>query len=170
MEEAARIYYWVRVGALSLIVLVALVTLLVQTRRRRYSTLRRALLAAVPVVGVFALWAASGVMPSWLWIAGLMVVGAGLGWAAGRMSRVYFEDGTVFVKRSAFAPIVGALAAVLAAFTLLFGTSYLFAIALLVLAFSAGLSAGSAIAEMLSARGAAPSAAPLVEPPTVPAG
>jgi hypothetical protein len=152
MDAAASIYYYVRLGALGLVIVSSLLMVVVQLRRRKYSTVRRVVLACVSVAGVFALWAASGVVPSWLWIGGLMAVGAGLGWVAGRMSRAYLEDGAVKVKRSAFAPVLAAVASVLAAFTLLFGTSYLFAIALLVLAFSGGLSAGSAVAEAFAVR------------------
>jgi hypothetical protein len=153
METVSVAYYWIRIGALVVLTLFAVVTAIVQLRRRRYSLVRRVILAVVSVAAVFALQAASGVKPSLLWMVGLLVVGLGLGWMAGRMSRVYEQDGAVLVARSAYAPVLAALAYVWAALTLLFGTSYLFAIALLILAFSAGLSAGSALAELIAARG-----------------
>jgi hypothetical protein len=155
METVSVAYYWIRIGALVVLTLFAVVTAFVQLRRRRYSLVRRVILAVVSVVAVFALQAASGVKPSLLWMVALLAVGAGLGWLAGRMSRVYQEDGVVKVARSAYAPVLAALAYVWAALTLLFGTSYLFAIALLILAFSAGLSTGSAVAEVIAARGVA---------------
>jgi hypothetical protein len=161
METVGVVYYWVKIGALALLTAFAVVTAIVQLRRRRYSLVRRVLLAVVSVVAVFALQAASQVKPSLLWMFALLVVGAGLGWLAGRMSRVYEESGIVKVARSAYAPVLAALAYVWAALTLLFGTSYLFAIALLVLAFSAGLSAGSAVAELVAARALSP------QPPAV---
>jgi hypothetical protein len=142
METVSVAYYWIRIGALVVLTLFAVVTAFVQLRRRRYSLVRRVILAVVSVVAVFALQAASGVKPSLLWM-------------VGRMSRVYQEDGVVKVARSAYAPVLAALAYVWAALTLLFGTSYLFAIALLILAFSAGLSTGSAVAEVIAARGVA---------------
>lgn len=143
--------YWGKLAALIVLAVLAVVMVVVQLSRRRYSTVRRVVQAVVSVGAVVLLWASTGVRPSYLWMALLLIVGAGLGYPAGMLSRVYRDGERVAVRRAAFAPVLAAVAYILTGMTLLFGTSYLFAVSLLVLMFSAGLTAGSALAEMLAA-------------------
>lgn len=153
VDAAAQAFYLAKLGALALAVLLALGALVLQLRRRRPSATGRIIASVLIVTAVGVLVVRDVVRPSVLWLVALLVIGVVLGILVGRGVRAYEDGGRVAVKRSPIPPLVGALAYIIVAIALLFGTTYLLALALLLLVFSAGMSAGSAFAESQVARG-----------------
>jgi hypothetical protein len=155
MGTVAAVLYWVDVILLVLTVVLAIFAA-VRISGRRVFTPWRCVLQVVLTVLVFAgLVLIAGASFSWLWAVVLLVLGGVAGFFAERApSRFSVTGGKVAVRRSPLAPWIVAVASVLLAMTLLFGTSYLFALAMLVFAFALGTAIGQLAAEFVGARAA----------------
>ena len=152
MNDFVAIFYWLRLAALVVVVLLALVMAIRMSRRRRFGTARDVSFA------LGALAAFGGVVyvadPSFsvVWAAALAVVGAAAGYLSGRLSRFWTADGRIYIRRSPLAPWLWAISAALVMMTLLFGTAYLFALAMLLQAFAMGVVVGQVAAEIVRTR------------------
>jgi hypothetical protein len=147
--------YWVQVGLLVLTVVLAVVAALRVSGRRVFTPWRSVLQAVLTVLAFAALTLIAGASFSWLWAVVLLALGGVAGFMAERApSRFSLTAGKVAVRRSPLAPWIVAVASVLLALTLLFGTSYLFALAMLVFAFAMGTTIGQVAAEFQGARAA----------------
>ena len=164
MDTAVNTYFMVRLGALIVAVLITLVSTVIQMRRRSASATGRAAASVLTIVAVGVIVLRGTARPSVLWIAALLVAGAALGLLSGKMARPYQDGSRVAVKRSPIPPLIGAVAYILMMITLLFGTTYLLAIALLIVVFSAGLTAANAVVEARAAQALKPPAAPAPGP------
>jgi hypothetical protein len=151
VEAAQGVYYWIRLAILLIVVVLAVVMAVRQTRWRSFSTVRAVLAAAGHVVAYLALLLLTGVSVSLVWSLILFAIGLVAGYFAGRTSHVEARDGGPALKRASVGPVIAAVAYLLAAMTLLFGTSYLFALAMVFFALSVGVSVGQAASEMMRA-------------------
>lgn len=170
MGDFAGIYYWIRLGILVLVSLLAVIVALRLMHTRRFSIGRGIAVVVLEFVALVGMWATVGSAASPVWLIGLLAIGGVLGFLFGRMAKPHGEK----LKRSPMAAAVNAIAFVFAAMTLLFGTSYLFAIALLVLGFATGMLIGQLGGEVVAAKsvvaappmpGAAPPPMPVAAPP-----
>jgi len=161
MDTIVQAAYGIRLALLLVVVVLAVVLLVRGLRPRAWSSGRAIALAAVEAVAVVVLILLTGVSVSWLWIGALFVLGAVAGFFAGRASRFSDAGGKPVLKRTPVAVPLTALAFVLAALTLLFGSAQLFGYAVLLLAFAAGTMAGQVIAEQMAAARVAPAAGPV---------
>ena len=94
------------------------------------------------------------------------VVGAVAGYFAGRGSTFVADEGKLKLRRSPVGPWLWAVSVIVAALTALFGSAYLFALAMLLLIFAACEVAGQSIAELTQAKpGAAGAGVPAVPLP-----
>jgi hypothetical protein len=147
MDAIASIYYWVKLVLLIVVVVLA-VWGAVRASGNRVLLPWRAVVQAVLAVVAFAavVWlggAAFGVV----WAIVLMALGLAAGFLTGRRERSWAQAGRVCVRRSALASWVWAVAVILVTVTLLFGSSYLFALAALVMAFGLGMVLGQIAGE-----------------------
>ncbi len=152
MDAIVSAYYWVKLALLIVIALLAVWAAVRGTGPRVFVAWRAAaqvVLATAAFVLVFWLADAGS---SLLWVVVLMALGAVAGYFAARRERAWTRDGHLCVRRSALAPWVWAVAVILVAMTLLFGSTYLFALALLVMALALGLLLGQAGAESGAAK------------------
>jgi hypothetical protein len=161
MKSFITIYYWVRIAILVIVVLLALLAAIRLTRRHGFASWREVAFAIVTAAVFGGLVTVVDRSFSIAWAVALVVLGALAGYGAGRTSRLSRGgDGHVAIRRSPLAPWLWAVGAVVAAMTLLFGTSYLFALAMLVLAFALGAVLGQVAAELVRSRGV-PAAGPM---------
>lgn len=161
MDSADQVSYWVRLGALIFIVVLQIAVVLVQVRRKKSIGWRRWMGAVVPVLTAAVTMVLTGVRVGLVWVGGLMVVCAVLGWMMGNRAKVTREAEQVTVRRGWLGPVLMALGMVLMAVTLLFGTTYLLAWSFLLFAGAAALASGGAVGEILAERRAA--AAPALD-------
>jgi hypothetical protein len=168
VEAAQGLYYWIRLGTLLIVVVLAVVMTIRQIRWRSFSTVRAVLAAVGHVVAYLALLLLTGVSVSLGWSLVLFAIGLVAGYFAGRTSQVEVRDGRPALKRASVGPVIAAVAYALAAMTLLFGTSYLFALAMVFFALSVGVSIGQAASEVMRATstGMAGSQAPAPSAPS----
>jgi hypothetical protein len=148
MNDFVTIFYWIRLAALIVLVLLALVTAFRMSHRRRYGPGRDLSFAVGAIAAFGGLVYLTDPAFSVVWAAALGVVGAAVGYLSGRLSRFWAAEGRVFIRRSPVAPWLWALSAVLVTMTLLFGSSYLFALAMLLQAFAMGVAVGQVVAEV----------------------
>jgi hypothetical protein len=139
MDDFVTIYYWVRLAVLVAVALIALITAIRMSGRRVYRPWREVLLAVLVIVVFAGLSLIVGVYYSPLWAAVLAVIGLVLGFFVNRGVSV---SGDGRVRPSPLGAWLWCIAVVLAAATLLFAESYVFELAMLVLAFAAGVVIG----------------------------
>jgi hypothetical protein len=166
MDSIATILYWIQLSLLVLAVVVAVVVALRESGSRAFVPWR-AVTQIVLAVAVFAVvFVLAGAGSSILWTVILVVLGAALGYLLGGGERVVAGGGASGVRRSAVAPWVWAVSLVLVALTLLFGSTFLYGLAVLVMAFALGLVLGQIIGEFAAVRrasaGAPASSQPIV--------
>lgn len=152
MNAVATYYYWIKIAALALIVILAILLAMRSGGRRLWVPVRiglSAVLAAVAVIGILLI-AAPDINA--VWAVGLGALGIGLGFASARGSRFTSQSGKLGLERSRVAAWIWAVATILVALTLLFGSSYLFALAVLGLVFAFGAVLGQVVTEFLHAR------------------
>jgi heme/copper-type cytochrome/quinol oxidase subunit 2 len=167
MDAILDFYYWVKLALLAAVVVLAIVGALRASGDRVLVPWRAGLNGAL-ALGVFiaaAMLATSGLSLVWALI--LIVLGAAAGYAPARRARTRAAQGRTVVHRSPLAPWVWAAATILVAVTLLFGTSYLYGLALLVMAFAAGLVIGQIAGELAAVRRQAEAAAGAVAEPAL---
>ena len=113
----------------------------------------RAVTGAVLAAAVFAVaFVLAGAGSSVLWTAVLAALGAALGYLLGGAERAVAGERGPGVRRAAVVPWLWALSVVLAALTLLFGSTFLYGLAVLVMAFALGLVVGQIAGELVAAR------------------
>lgn len=166
MKDIATIFWAIKLVLLVLVVVAAIVAALMLGRKRKYAPWRDVVFAiAAPILVVVMAWQA-GVHFSIVWAAVLGVVGAVAGYFAGRGSTFVAEEGKLKLRRSPVGPWLWAVSVIVAALTALFGSAYLFALAMLLLIFAACEVAGQSIAELTQAKpGAAGAGVPAVPLP-----
>jgi hypothetical protein len=167
MKDIATIFWAIRLVLLVLVVIAAVVAALMLGRKRKYAPWRDVVFAIAAPIAVIAMAWQAGVHFSIVWAAVLGVLGVVAGYFAGRGSTFVVEDGTLKLRRSPVGPWLWAVAVIVAALTALFGSSYLFALAMLLLVFAACEVVGQSIAELTQAKpgtaGTGVPAAPLPE-------
>ena len=164
MKHFVTIYYWVRIAALAIIVILALLSAIRMMRRHKFA-------AWHGIVFVVAALVISGGMV-WIvrapfnvvWAVVLLVLGAAAGVFAGG-NKFSQEQSRTYLRRSPLAPLVWAVGMILVAMTLLFGTSYLVALAMLVLAFALGTVIGQVVKELVGSMAGAGAAETVVQTP-----
>jgi hypothetical protein len=151
VDAIASILYWVQLGLLLVAVIVAVLVAVRGSGSRAvvpWRAVTEAMLAAVVFAVAFVL---AGAGSSVLWAAVLVVVGAALGYLLGAAERPVGGERGPGVRRAAVVPWVWALSLVLVALTLLFGSTFLYGLAVLVMAFALGLVAGQIVGELVAA-------------------
>lgn len=159
MDTIATILYWIQ---LILLVLAAIAAVLVAVRGSgaRVFVPWRAVAQGVLAAAVFVIaFVLAGAGSSVLWAAVLLALGAVVGYLLGAREPAMAGDKGSGRRRSAVAPWVWALSVVLVALTLLFGSTFLYGLAVLVMACALGLVLGQIIGEFASARRVAGGAA-----------
>ena len=159
MDAIVTILYWIQLSLFVLAVVVAVVVAVRGSGSRAFVPWRAAT-QAVLAVAVFAVaFVLAGAGSSVLWAVVLVVLGAALGFLLAGGERVVAGEGAPGMRRSAVAPWVWALSLVLVALTLLFGSTFLYGVAVLVMAFALGLVLGQIFREFAAVRRAAAGAA-----------
>lgn len=162
MEAIVSILYWVKLAILIIIVVLALWGAVRASRRRVFVPWRAVTQVVLAVAAFAALSWFAGAAYSPLWAVVFVVLGMASGFFAGRGERVTVQGGQVCVKRSPLVAWVWALAVILVALTLLFGSSFLFAVAMLSLALAVGMVVGQAAGEFAGV--GRPAGRPAAEP------
>ena len=168
MQDFAGIYYWIRLGLLGLISLLAFIAAFRLMRTRKFSTGKGVIAVVLELIALVGTWLLTGASPSPVWLIVALALGAVLGFLLGRSAKPAAEEK---LKRSPVAATISAIAFIFAAMTLLFGTSYLFSIALLGVALALGLFAGQLAGEMQAAKAVMPPEMPpmpAAAPPPMP--
>jgi hypothetical protein len=162
VDAIVSILYWVQLTLLVLAVVAAIVSAFRGSGSRAFVPWR-AVAQAVLAVAVFAVaFVLAGAGSSVLWTVVLIVLGAALGYLLAGGERLLAAGSAPGLRRSAVAPWVWALSLALAALTLLFGSTFLYGVAVLVMAFALGLVLGQIVGEFARVRraeGGAPSQA-----------
>jgi len=152
MKDVPAIIYWISLAVLVLATVFIIVAAVRQSVPRKFAAWRGIvqIVMAVIVFGGLVLI----VSPSFnaIWAVALGVIGAVAGFFAGRGAKFTTDTGKLKIRRSPVAPWLWAVGVILASMTLAFGTSYLFALAMLVLAFALGAVLGQVIAEQMQAK------------------
>lgn len=152
MDAIVSILYWVQLTLLVLAVVVAVVSAVRGSGPRAFVPWR-AVAQAVLAVAVFAVaFLLAGAGSSILWTVVLIVLGAALGYLLAGGERLLAGGSAPGLRRSAVAPWVWALSLVLVALTLLFGSTFLYGVAVLVMAFALGLVLGQIAGEFARVR------------------
>jgi hypothetical protein len=151
MDAVVSILYWVKLGVL--IVVVLTIWGAMRASRRRVFVPWRAVTQMVLAVAAFAAlsWFA-GAIYGLLWALVLLVLGVAAGFLAGRGESVTRHGEQVCVKRSPLVAWVWALAVILVTLTLLFGSSFLYGVAMLPLALGAGMVIGQVAGEFAAVK------------------
>jgi len=166
--EVAGIYYWIRLGLLALIALLAFFAAFRLMRTRKFSTGKAITVVVLELVALVGTWFLTGASPSPVWLIVALAIGAVVGFLLGRSSKP--AEGEK-LKRSPVAATISAIAFIFAGMTLLFGTSYLFSLALIGVALALGLFAGQLAGEIQAAKSVLPPEMPpmpAAAPPPMP--
>jgi len=169
MQDFAGIYYWIRLGLLGLIALLAFIAMFRLMRTRRFSAGKGIAVVILEIIALVGTWFLTGASPSPVWLIVALALGAVGGFLLGRSAKPADAEK---LKRSPVAASINAIAFIFAAMTLLFGTSYLFSIALLGVALALGLFGGQLFGEMQAAKSVLPPEIPpmpAAAPPPMPA-
>ena len=164
MKHFVTIYYWVRIAALAIIVILALLSAIRMMRRHKFAAWHGIVfVVAALVISGGMVWIVKAPF-NVVWAVVLLVLGAAAGLFAGG-NKFSQEQGRAYLRRSPLAPLVWAVGMILVAMTLLFGTSYLVALAMLVLAFALGTVIGQVVKELSGSMAAAGPAEAAVQTP-----
>ena len=155
MDAIASILYWIKLAVLIVVAVLVLWGAVRASRLRVFAPWRASVQVVLAVAAFAVLSGFAGAAYSPLWAVVFAVLGVVAGFFAGRGERVSLRGGQVCVKRSALVAWVWAVAMLLVAVTLLFGSSFLFAVAMLVLALAVGMVAGQVAGEFTAVRGTA---------------
>lgn len=152
MDALVTILYWVQLSLLVLAVIVA-VFVAVRGAGTRVFVPWRAVTQGVLAAAVFLVaFVLAGAGSSLLWTVVLLALGAVLGYLIGAREPAVSGDRGDGRRRSALAPWVWALSLALVALTLLFGSTFLYGLAVLLMAFALGLVLGQIGGEFATAR------------------
>jgi hypothetical protein len=152
VDAIVSILYWVQVVLLVLAVIVA-VLVAVRDSGTRAFVAWRAVVQAVLGAAVFAVaFLLAGAGSSVLWTVVLLVLGGAAGYLLGVREPSLSGDRGIGRRRSVAPPWVWALSLVLVVLTLLFGSTFLYGLAVLVMAFAQGLLIGQIAGELATSR------------------
>jgi hypothetical protein len=152
VDAIVSMLYWVQLTLLVLAVVAAVVGAVRGSGPRAFVPWR-AVVQAVLAAAVFAVaFLLAGAGSSILWTAVLIVLGAALGYLLAGGERLLVGGSAPGLRRSAVAPWVWALSLALVALTLLFGSTFLYGVAVLVMAFALGLVLGQITGEFTRVR------------------
>ncbi len=149
-ETAAQAMTWIQIGVLVVFAVLMLIALVIQLRERKFGPVTTVLRAAYAIAVFVALLVVSGLTVNWLWAAVFGVLGAGVGFLAGRTSKIRVADDGPMIKRSPWPALVTALAYAFAMVSALYGTADLFSVSMLVVLFAAMMTDGAALAEIMA--------------------
>lgn len=152
MDAVVTILYWVQLVLLVLAVVLAIWSAVRSSGSRAFVPWRAVTQAVIAAAVFLIAFVIAGAGSSILWTVVLLVLGGALGYVLARSERVWVDAGRTDLRRSALAPWVWALSIVLVALTLLFGSTFLFGLAVLVMAFALGMVLGQIAAEFGAAR------------------
>ncbi len=152
MDAIVSILYWVQLVLLVLAVAAA-VFFAVRDSGTRAFVAWRAVVQAVLAAAVFAVaFVLAGAGSSVIWTVVLLALGVVVGYLLGAREPSFSGDRGPGRRRSAAPPWVWALSLVLVVLTLLFGSTFLYGLAVLVMAFALGLLIGQIAGELSTAR------------------
>ena len=152
MDAIVSILYWVQLSLLVLAVIAAVLVAVRDSGARAFVPWR-AVVQAVLAVAVFAIaFVLAGAGSSIIWTVVLLVLGVVVGYLLGAREPALSGERGAVRKRSAAPPWVWALSLVLVVLTLLFGSTFLYGLAVLVMAFALGLVIGQIAGEFSTAR------------------
>jgi hypothetical protein len=152
VDAIVSILYWVQLALLVLAVIAAVLVAVRDSGARAFVAWRavvQALLAAAVFAVAFVL---AGAGSSVIWTVVLLVLGGVAGYLLGAREPLLPGDRGAGLRRSAVVPWVWALSLVLVVLTLLFGSTFLYGLAVLVMAFALGLVIGQIAGEFSAAR------------------
>jgi uncharacterized membrane protein len=147
MDQVVSILYWVKLAVLIMVVVLTLWGAVRASKRRVFVPWRAVTQVVLAVAAFVAVSWVAGAIYGLAWAVVLLVLGLAAGYYAGRGERVTQQGGQVCVQRSRQVAWVWALAVILVALTLLFGSSFLFGVAMLPLALAVGMVAGQVAGE-----------------------
>lgn len=162
MDAVVSILYWVKLAVLIIVVVLTLWGAVRASRRRVFAPWRAVTQVVLAVAAFAALSWFAGAVYGPLWAVVFLVLGVAAGFFAGRGEPVTLRGKQVCVKRSPLVAWVWALAVTLVALTLLFGSSFLFGVAMLPLALAVGMVAGQVAGEFAGV--SRPTGQPAAEP------
>jgi hypothetical protein len=152
VDAVVSILYWVQLSLLVLAVIAA-VFVAVRDSGARAFVPWRAVVQAVLAAAVFAVaFVLAGAGSSVIWTVVLLVLGVVVGYLLGSRETTLSGDRGPGRRRSAAPPWVWALSLVLVVLTLLFGSTFLYGLAVLVMAFALGLVIGQIAGEFSAGR------------------
>lgn len=152
MDAVVSILYWVKLAILIVIVLLALWGALRASRLRVFVAWRAVLqgILAIAAFAVFSLLA--GVVYGPLWAVVAAVIGIAYGFVVGRGESTSTRGAQVCVKRSSLVAWLWAVAVICVTLTLLFGSSFLFGAAMVLLALAVGAVVGQVAGEFAAVK------------------
>jgi len=152
MDAVASVLYWVKLALLIVIVILALWGAARGSRLRLF-TPWRAVLQSVLAVAAFAVFTlVPGITYGPVWAVAAAVIGVAFGFVVGRAEHVSTQGDQVCVKRSPLVAWLWAVAVILVAMTLLFGSTFLFGAAMVLLALAVGAIVGQVAGEFAAVR------------------
>ncbi|MDZ4063572.1 MAG: hypothetical protein U1E22_02795 [Coriobacteriia bacterium] len=151
-ENFAQAYGLVRMVAVGLVASLALLAFFMQTRPRNFGAVGMSIRALVALAGPVVLIAYTHVQMNWFMVGVFSIVGAGLGFVTGRGSELIEVKGRPKIKKSPWAALVTAIAFVMAAAALLYGTAGLFSASLLLVFAGAFMTAVATVAEIMKVK------------------
>ena len=152
MDTVVSILYWVKLAILIAVVVLTLWGVVRASRRRVFVPWRAVTQVVLAVAAFVALSWFAGAIYGLLWALVLLVLGIAAGYFAGRGERVTRQGEQVCVNRSPLVAWIWALAVILVTLTLLFGSSFLYGVAMLPLALGVGLVVGQVAGEFAGVR------------------
>jgi len=152
VDAIVSILYWVQLSLLVLAVIAAVLVAVRDSGARAFVPWR-AVVQAVLAAAVFAVaFVLAGAGSSVIWTVVLLVLGVVVGYLLGAREPSLPGARGPGRRRSAAPPWVWALSLVLVVLTLLFGSTFLYGLAVLVMAFALGLVIGQIAGEFSTAR------------------
>jgi hypothetical protein len=163
VDAIVEILYWVQLTLLVLAVVAALLVAIRSSGSREFVAWRAIAQGALAAAVFGVSFVLAGAGSSILWTLVLLVIGVVVGYLLGAREPVLGGTGADERRRSGVAPWVWAVSLMLVTLTLLFGSTFLYGLAVLVMAFALGLVVGQIAGEFASAgrggeRGTAPAA------------
>jgi hypothetical protein len=152
MDAVVSILYWVKLAVLIVIIVLALWGA-VRAARLRAFVAWRAVLQAILAIAAFAIFSwLAGVVYGPLWAAVAAVIGIAYGFVVGRGEHTSMRGAQVCVRRSPLVAWLWAIAVILVTLTLLFGSSFLFGAAMVLMALAVGAIVGQVAGEFSAVR------------------
>jgi len=146
------IIYWVELSLLVIVIVMAVIGAVRGTGTRSFVPWKAVVQMVAAIVGFAAMVWFTEPGTGVVWMIVLIVVGVAVGYLIGGRESVTARNGRAYVHRSPLAPWVWAIAVTAVVLTLLFGSSYLFALAMLILALGLGLTLGQLAGEWAATR------------------